>query len=256
MGAITLACAHLFSSPPAQGDDTAVPQVIDDLYSNLRRLRQAGRQTEFLHHAEKLRALAPDDPAGHLLLASARASLGPAFAKDVALHGFARVLALLRDDLEANTAQRTLSLFADLDPGAARRRKGLAAARETVLAWQADLAAGKVLLLTPDKDTLVRAHARATRRVHQIEACIGGERDRIARARARKQAAEKDLAHERARAKRPDAGMIDLQPIVDRIDSSQRTIRQAERVLAEHNKDLAELRQQVDRMAARVAAFT
>jgi uncharacterized coiled-coil protein SlyX len=43
---------------------------------------------------------------------------------------------------------------------------------------------------------------------------------------------------------------------VDRIDSSQRTIRQAERALAEHNKDLAELRQQVDRMAARVAAFT
>lgn len=230
-------------------DDAAT--TADDLLQQARRLRRAGKQAEFLATAEKLRALAPDDPSGHLLVASARASLGPSFAKDVALQAFARVLALAADDLAPVRAQRLIELAAEV--GAASKHARLATTRDAVRGWQGELAAGKTLLLAPDLDTLARTSDRAGRRVEQVAGWLTSERKKLSRARQRQKAAERDLARERARAQKPGAGLIDLQPIVDRIASSQRDMAQCERVIREHDLDLKALRAEARRLAGRLA---
>lgn len=220
-----------------------------------RRARHAGKQAECLAHAERLRALTADEPSGSLLIAAARASLGPSFAKDVALHAFARTLSLLRDDLSAAATQRVLELAADF--GVRGRARSLATLRDAVRGWQADLTAGKTLLLTPDQEALAFASERAGRRVEQVTARAAAERSRLARARKRQQAAEKELAraHARARAREPGSPFIDLQPIVDRITSSARTIAQADRALRAHDTELRTLRAEAKRLSTRLSEF-
>jgi hypothetical protein len=219
-----------------------------DLLAAARLARSRGAQTEVLAFGYRLRDLAQDDPVGPFLIAAAHASLGPSFAKDVALHAFARVLALTGDDLAPAAAKRLLAISVDYTG-----RAGLDALRSSVRAWQADLSAGKVLLLAPDKTTLVRASARADRRVEQVAGWAAAERAKLQRVRQQKKAAERALQRERTRKRALGEGFRDLQPYLDRIASCARTISASERALRDHETDLKALRAEAKRLAGRLA---
>lgn len=237
---------HGQGEPPESVPNAApTSATIDALVAAADFARSKGEQASFVACGYRLRNLWPADPLGHFVLAIGHASLGPRFAKDVALHAFARFTALVQEPLAAEVERRLLD-FADV-----RQRGGLAGLRKLVRQWQHDLEGGQQLLLVPDRAALVQANNAIARRVDKVAGWVASERSKLERLRRRKKAAEQALQREQTRKRRLGEAMIDLQPFVDRITSSARAIGTSERRLAQHERDLAALRPEAKRLSQR-----
>jgi hypothetical protein len=238
----------------APGQDGRTPETAAaDLLAAALDAQERGAQAELLARAYELRDLLPGEPAGPFLIGAAHASLGPAFARDVAQYAFRRVLDLMREPLPAAAEQRLLQ--ASAPALASRQRERLTALPANLRAWLADLARGKPLLLAPDRQTLARMAARTERRASEVAAWAAAERAKRDRLRRAKQDAEKALHRERTRKRRPGEGFRDLQPYADRIASLARALAASDRALREHEADLKEVRAEAKRLGTRLAAF-
>jgi len=209
--------------------------------------RALGQQAVLLARGYELRAAAPTEPIGHLVLAFGHGSLGPRFAREVAEQAFGKVLQTLAAPLPADAVQRVLA-FAGVRP-----RDGIDGLRARVHAWLQELGLGEPLLLAPDHAALVRLVDRLGRRVDSVASRLAGERARLERLRQEKRRAERALERERTRARNASSGLVDLQPYVDAIASRQRGIRSSESRRREYEAELAALRTRADRARSRLA---
>lgn len=208
----------------------------------LARAREAcarGDQRTALACGIELRDRDPSDVRAHYVIGVVTGSLGPCFSRVAAEQAFARVVTLLRDD--------GVALLRGL-PGASSRAD-LAAITAALAGWRRDLEAGERLLLVPDPVAAQRLVDRLRHRIGAVEAWAAGERQRLERARKQKAEGEKALQRERTRKRRAGELFADVQPIVDKIHASERSIQVCTRRLEEFDAQLASLRAQLERAA-------
>lgn len=198
-----------------------------------------GDQRTALACGIELRERDPSDVRAYYLIGVVTSSLGPCFSRIAAEQAFARVVSLLDGD--------DIALLRGL-PGVSSRTD-LAAITATVAGWRRDLEAGEHLLLVPDPAAAQRLVDRLGRRIGTVEAWAASERQRLERARKQKAEGEKALHRERTRKRRAGELFADVQPIVDKIHASERSIQVCTRRLEEFGAQLASLRAQLDRAA-------
>lgn len=206
----------------------------------LARAREActrGDQRTALACGIELREHDPDDVCAYYVIGVVTGSLGPCFSRIAAEQAFARVVSLLGGDDVA----RLRGL-----PGVSSRTD-LAAITATVARWRRELDAGERLLLVPDPAAAQRLADRLGQRISAVEAWAASERARLERARKQKAEGEKALHRERTRKRRAGELFADVQPIVDKIHASERSIQACTRRLEEFDAQLASLRAQLDR---------
>ncbi len=224
------AATALAQARPAPPSDAAI----------LARAREAcarGDQRTALACGIELRDRDPSDVRGYFVIGVVTSSLGPCFSRIAAEQAFARVASLLRGG--------DIVLVRGL-PGVSSRAD-LAAVTAMVAGWRRDLEAGERLLLVPDPAAARRLADRLRRRIEAVEAWTAAERQRLEGARKQKAESEKALRRERTRKRRAGELFADVQPIVDKIHASERSIQTCTRRLEEFGAQLASLREQVDR---------
>ncbi|MEZ5963231.1 MAG: hypothetical protein R3F56_05220 [Planctomycetota bacterium] len=214
--AVWLAMAPIVAQAPTREEAA-------EILAHAQRARTKGDQAAYVACGYRLRRLAPEDPAGHLVLAIGHASLGPRFVRDVARHALARVLRALERPLEVTVVARLAACAGapnETDPQALRAR---------LERWFDQLEDGEPLLLAPDHDTLRRICKRLDLRLERVSDLASAERARAERLRKRQLDAERWLRRERTRPMRAGEGMIDLQPYVDRIAACRRDLASSDR---------------------------
>jgi hypothetical protein len=234
LSVVALSAAASAQSPPDPGVD------IDAILARARAACARGDQRAALGCGLELRSHDAKDLRGHYLIGSVSASIGPCFSRVVAEQALARVASLLRGD--------NVVLLRGL--AGVPARADLQGVSALLGEWRRELAAGKRLLLVADPAAAERLAGHLRARIEQVEAWAVRERDRLERARKQRAEGERTLRREQTRKRRAGETFADVQPIVDRIHASDRTIQTCVRRVQEYEAQLEELRAEVERVAA------
>lgn len=225
------------SAAPALAQARPTPPSEPAILMRAREACSDGDQRAALACGIELRERDPGDVCGYYVIGVVTSSLGPCFNRVAAEQAFARVSSLLRAD--------DLDLLRGL-PGVSSRAD-VAAVTAAVAGWLRELEAGERLLLVPDPAAARRLADRLRRRIEAVEAWVAAARQRLERARKQRAESEKALRRERTRKRHAGELFADVQPIVDRIHASERSIQTCTRRLDEFSAQLASLRDQFDR---------